>query len=139
MRYTPGNPGEGSAVPDGEYEFEVTGAEEKQSNSTGNDMIEVTLKIKGDGTVYDYLVDAEGSHWKLDNFLASIGIAVKPGVPIEIDPDDFIGRKGVCLLYTDVWQGKKKNKVGDYVFVISGPGAVPSAVAPAETSKHNWR
>jgi len=38
MRYTPGTPGEGSVLPDGEYEFEVTNAEEKTSNTSGNDM-----------------------------------------------------------------------------------------------------
>jgi len=35
--------GSDAAVPDGEYRFEVTNAEEKQSAGSGNDMIEVTL------------------------------------------------------------------------------------------------
>jgi uncharacterized protein DUF669 len=139
MRYTPSMPGEGSALPDGEYLFEVTDAEEKTSNSSGNDMIELTLKIKNGPTVYDYLVDVEGSHWKLDNFLASIGENVKPGVPVDINPDNFIGRRGTCLLYSDTYQGKKKNKVADYVFVISGPGAAASAVPEDAATKNKWR
>ena len=135
MRYTPSTPGAGSALPDGEYPFEVIGAEEKTSNSSGNDMIELTLKIKDGPTVYDYLVNIEESHWKLDNFLASIGENIKPGVPVDINPDNFIGRRGTCLLYTDMYQGKKKNKVADYVFVVSGPGAVNQS----SSRKDRWR
>jgi len=140
MRYTPGTPGEGgTALPDGEYPFEVTNAEEKQSNTSGNDMIELTLKIKDGPKVYDYLVNVSDSHWKLDNFLASIGWTVKPGVPVDIDPDGFIGRRGTCVLYSETWQGKKKNKVGDYVVVLAGPGAPPVSVAAQPQSKDKWR
>ena len=136
MRYTPSTPGEGSVKPDGEYQFEIANAEEKTSNSSGNEMFEITLKIEGGGTVYDYLVATDGAHWKLDNLLASVGIQVKPGVPVDINPHDFIGRRGTCILYTDTYQGKKKNKVADYVFVISGPGAAPQA---ATLPKGKWR
>jgi hypothetical protein len=136
MKYTPNEPGSGTAVPDGEYPFEVTDAEEKESASSGNDMIALTLKIQGGGTVYDYLTATDGSTWKLDNFRASIGDEVKPGVAVDVDPDRFIGRKGTCILYTDIYQGKKKNKVADYVFVISGPNTPPPSPPPA---KGKWR
>ena len=132
MRYIQSEPGSGSALPDGEYEFEVTDAEEKTSNSSGNDMIELTLKIKGGPTVYDYLVAADGSYWKLDNFRAAIGEEIKPGVPVDLDPDSFIGRKGRCLLYTDEYQGRKKNKIADYVVIVSQKPAAPAA-------KDSWR
>jgi uncharacterized protein DUF669 len=135
MRYTPSTPGEGSALPDGDYQFEVTNAEEKTSNTSGNDMIELTLKIKDGPTVYDYLVNIEESHWKLDNFRASIGEDIRPGVPVDINPENFLGKRGTCVLYTDTYQGKKKNKVADYVFVVSGPGAVPQSSSP----KDKWR
>src|SRR6516165_4333856 len=133
MRYTPNQPGSGTAVPEGEYPFEVTNAEEKQSASSGNDMIELTLKIDNGPTVYDYLTATDGSAWKLDNFRASIGEEVIPGIPVKIDPDKYIGKRGTCILYTDIYQGKKKNKVADYVVKISGPGAQPApAPAPAK-------
>jgi len=48
MRDVPSAPGAGRALPDGEYQFEVTNAKEKTSNSSGNDMIELTLKVKMD-------------------------------------------------------------------------------------------
>jgi Protein of unknown function (DUF669) len=134
MRYVPNTPGAGAALPDGEYQFEVTNAEEKTSNTSGNDMIELTLKIKDGPTVYDYLVNVPESSWKIDNFRASIGEEIKPGVPLDINPEDFIGRRGTCLLYIDTYQGKKKNKVADYVFVIAGPGASPPA-----PPKGGWR
>jgi hypothetical protein len=142
VKYTPNTPGEGSALPDGEYPFEVTDAEEKQSASSGNDMIELILRVNNSATVYDYLTATDGSVWKLDNFRASIGEEVKPGVPIDIDPDAWIGKKGVCILYTDTYQGKKKNKVADYVFVISGPKPPPPPQpppAPLAPPKNKWR
>jgi hypothetical protein len=135
MRYVPSTLGAGNALPDGEYQFEVTNAEEKTSNTSGNDMIELTLKIKDGPTVYDYLVNVGESLWKLDNFRGSIGEEIKPGVPVDINPEDFIGRRGTCLLYTDTYQGKKKNKVADYVFVIAGPGATNQPSSP----KDKWR
>jgi hypothetical protein len=135
MRYVPSTPGAGSVLPDGEYPFEVTNAEEKTSNSSGNDMIELTLKVKDGPTVYDYLVNVEESLWKIDNFQASIGEEIKPGVPVDINPEDFIGRRGTCLLYTETYQGKKKNKVADYVFVIAEPGEVKQPSSP----KDKWR
>src|SRR5215831_10682064 len=117
MKFVPSlNPGEGSAVPDGEYPFEVTDAQEKESKSSGNDMIELTLKIKGGTTVYDYLMPGVAeSEWKVVNFLASIGEDIKPGVPVDLVPERLIGRRGTCILYTEMYQGRKKNKVADYV------------------------
>jgi hypothetical protein len=137
MKFVPSmSPGEGPAVlPDGEHLFEVTNAEEKESKSSGNDMIEVALKFKDGPTVYDYLIPGVAeSEWKIVNFLSSIGEDVKPGVPVDLVPDRLIGRRGIAILYTDTYQGKKKNKVADYVFVIAGPGAPPPA-AP----KDKWR
>jgi hypothetical protein len=136
VRYTPRSaPGEGSVLPDGEYSFEVTNAEEKTSDSSGNEMIELTLKIENGPTVYDYLTWTEKSDWKLNDFRASIGENVIVGVPVDVNPDNWIGRRGRCVLYTDTYQGKKKNKVAEYKVVISGPGANPGT-AP---QKDKWR
>ncbi|MGA8655660.1 MAG: hypothetical protein WB586_05875 [Chthoniobacterales bacterium] len=138
MKFVPSmSPGEGSAVlPDGEHPFEVSNAEEKESKSSGNDMIEVALKFKDGPTVYDYLIPGVAeSEWKIVNFLSSIGEDVKPGVPVDLVPDRLIGRRGIAILYTDTYQGKKKNKVADYVIPISGPDAKP----PASPPKDKWR
>jgi hypothetical protein len=138
MQFTPSQPGGGSVVPDGQYPFETTNAEEKVSESSGNEMLAVTLKIKDGPTVYDYLVLNSDAAWKLTNFLASIGYPFKPGQPLNFEPDEVVGRKGECLLYTDSYQGKKRNKVADYVVVISGPGVSGSAPA-ADSPKDKWR
>jgi len=129
------SPGEGSALPDGEYPFEVTDAQEKESKSSGNDMIELTLKIKDGSTVYDHLLPGVAeSEWKVVNFLASIGEDIKPGVPVDLVPERLLGRRGTCILYTEMYQGRKKNKVADYVVVITGSGA-----APQSPPKDKWR
>jgi hypothetical protein len=139
MKFTPGQPGGGGQVlPDGQYPFEVTDAQEKVSESSGNDMLAVTHKIKDGPTVYDYLVLNSDAAWKLTNFLASIGYPIKPGQPIDFEPDELLGKRGECILYTDTYQGKKRNKVADYVTVISGPGASGSAPA-ANPPKDKWR
>jgi Protein of unknown function (DUF669) len=132
MKYTPGEPGV-SHLPNGEYDFECTNAEETVSDSSGEDMIEVTIKIKNGPTVYDYLLSTEKSKWKLTNFLAAIGQEVKPFQEVDVDPNSFIGGKGKCYLYVDEWQGKKKNKVGDYLFTPPASGSNPP---PA---KDSWR
>jgi hypothetical protein len=139
MRYIPGIPGEGSTVADGEHPFEVNNAEEKQSKTSGNDMLEVALKIKDGPIVYDYLLGIDESRWKLDNFLASIGYDFKPGIPIDINPEKLIGLRGTCLLYTDTYEGRKKNKVADYVVIIAGPGAKSPTPAPLAQAKNSWR
>jgi|SRR6516225_1271973 hypothetical protein len=139
MRYTPGTPGEGSTVPDGEHPYEVSNAEEKVSNSSGNNMFEITLKIKDGPTVYDYLVPSSDGRWKLDNFLASIDMGYKPGVPVDLNPNDWIGRRGTCILYTDTYQGRRKNKAADYVVVIAGPGAKKETPVSAAPARDKWR
>jgi hypothetical protein len=134
MKFTPGTPGESAIVPDGEDPFECVEAEEKTSDSSGNDMIEVVHKIKDGPKVYDYLVKVPEAAWKLTNFLASIGWDFKPGVELDLDPKNLIGRRGTCIIYTDTYQGKKKNKIADYVVVSSRPGA-----QPPPPPKDRWR
>ena len=138
MQFTPSQPGGGLVLPDGQYPFETINAEEKVSESSGNDMLAVTLKIKDGPTVYDYLVANGDAIWKLTNFLAAIGYPFKPGQPLAFAPDEVVGRKGECILYTDTYQGKKRNKVADYVVVISGLSASGSAPA-ADSPKDKWR
>ena len=138
MKFVPSmSPGEGAAVlPDGEHPYEVSNTEEKESKSSGNDMLEVALKFKGCPTVYDYLIPGVAeSEWKIVNFLSSIGEDVQPGVPVDLVPDRLVGRRGIAILCTDTYQGKKKNKVADYVIPISGP----DAKLPASLPKDKWR
>ena len=129
MHYKQSNPA-ATTKPDGEYEFMVTGAEEKTANS-GNAMIALTHRIKDGPVVYDYLVDTEGAYFKWDQFRAAIGETVQPGVEIEIKPHTWIGKVGRCILYTDEYQGKRSNKVSEYILPPSKPPGAPPVTKSA--------
>jgi hypothetical protein len=99
----------------GEYSVEITGAEETVSKNK-NDMIELRLKVAPDGVVlFDHLVFADSSFWKIDAFRASIGEKVVPGEEIEIVADDLIGRTGKVRLIVEDYQGRKRNKVAAWL------------------------
>jgi hypothetical protein len=127
MRYTAANPTT-YTLPDGEYPFIVTAAEEKIA-STGSEMIALTLKIKDGPTVYDNLVNVESAWFKTDQCRAAVGFKIVPGVETDINPDDFVGRTGRCVLYTDLYDGKRRNKVAEYL--IPRPTAQPTKSTPA--------
>ena len=116
---------------DGEYPFIVTAAEERVANS-GNNMIQLTLKIKGGPTIYDYLVDTETSWDKWNQFRAAIGEKIEPGVEIDINPESWIGRTGRVILHSEEWEGKKRNKVSEYVWLRSTANSTqPPTKTPA--------
>ena len=99
----------------GEYSVEITGAEETVSKNK-NDMIELRLKVAPDGVVlFDHLVFADSSFWKIDAFRASIGEKIVPGEEIEIVADDLIGRTGKVRLIVEDYQGRKRNKVAAWI------------------------
>lgn len=128
MHYSYKQASPSSTLPDGEYAFFVIGAEEKTASS-GNSMIAITLKIQDGPTIYDYLVDTEGAWFKWDQFRAAIGETVQPGVDIEIKPHLWIGKTGRCLLYSDEYQGRRSNKVSEYILPPPKPntGSPPAA------------
>lgn len=134
MRYTAANP-TSYTLPDGEYPFIVTAAEEKIA-STGSEMIALTLKIKDGPTVYDNLVNVESAWFKTDQFRAAIGDKIVPGAETDINPDNLIGRTGRCVLYTDLYDGKRRNKVAEYIIPRStAPATQP---APAKVTPHEF-
>jgi hypothetical protein len=131
MKYTQELPSSG-ARPAGEYPFTVSDAQDRVSNSSGNEMIELVLEIKGGAPVYDYLVNTKDSWYKINDFLAAIGGPITPGKEVNINPDDFIGKTGRCRLYIDEFQGKQRNKVGEYVI----PDRPATGIQP---KKDDWR
>jgi hypothetical protein len=141
MKYVAGSPS-GTVLPEGEYPFECINAEAKVSSNSGNDMIEVSLKIGKDGPVVrDFLMGGEKTKWKLDNFRAAIGEQVKIREEVDINPDDFVGKTGRCFLYIDEYEGRRKNKVADYVVPLAGPQPSPGKPSspPAKSSAADWR
>jgi hypothetical protein len=84
------------------YEVEIKTAIEKISKS-GNPMIKLTCTILlPDGSngpeVWEHLTFTEKAAWKIDQVLSAIGIAIVAGEEVDVDPDQLIGKKGVCLV-----------------------------------------
>jgi hypothetical protein len=85
------------------YEVEIRKAIEKISPKSGNPMIKLTCAIimpdGNDGPeVWEHLVFTEKAAWKIDQVLSAIGIAIVAGEEVDVDPDQLIGKKGVCLI-----------------------------------------
>jgi Protein of unknown function (DUF669) len=132
--YTQGTSQE--VLPDGsEVAFVVENATEKES-SNGNEMIELELRIMNGSVkgplVYDNLVFTEKSYWKIDSFRESTGEKLIPGQQVVFNSDDCIGRRGRVVLTIDVYQGRSKNKVGEYVL----PSDATAQASPVPSSKN---
>ena len=85
------------------YEVEIRKAIEKVSQRSGNTMIKLTCAILmpdgGDGPeVWEHLVFTEKAAWKIDQVLTAVEIAVIAGEDIDVQPEDLIGKRGVCLI-----------------------------------------
>lgn len=105
-------------LPEGEYDFEVTGAEDTVSKQ-GNAMIKLTLKVfapDGNTTpVYDYLLEA--LEYKVKHFCDSVGL-INEYQAGTLDADMCSNRMGRCFLKIDKDKTGKyddKNMVKDYI------------------------
>jgi len=104
-------------VPEGDYEFVVDDAGEKESIK-GNPMIELQLLIEHDGAkvrVFDNLVFVESAFWKIDAFRVATGEKLVEGQKVNFEAEDCIDRRGRCHLYVDTYEGRTRNKVDSYL------------------------
>ena len=130
---------ENSLLPDGIYPFEVVGASEKVSNNN-NAKIELTLEVGPDKVrVYDNLTFTAASGWRIDAFRLSTGDIIKGNVEVSIEAEDCIGRKGMCSIVTETYNGRTRNKVDAFILpnappkggAAAAPAGVTSPTAPA--------
>jgi hypothetical protein len=141
-------------LPEGDYKFVVDDAGEKESKQ-GNAMIELQLLVYPDPTkpgirVFDQLVFVESAYWKIDAFRVCTGEKLSEGQKVSFEADDCIDRQGWVHLIVDSYDGRTRNKVGEYLAptvantapAVAAPkqgggvgaapgGAVPGATAPA--------
>jgi hypothetical protein len=120
-------------VPEGVYDFVVADANDKQSQN-GNEMIELQLIIKGpegqENRVYDNLVFTPNSTWKIDLFRIATGETLVKGQSVEFDATDCLDRTGKCSLIVDEYEGRVRNKVGEYL----DPAAIDNSQTPQQTA-----
>jgi hypothetical protein len=105
--------------PDGSYWFKVNDAY-LETSSKGNPMIRLELIISGLDDedpieVRDYLVFSAEAAWKIDNFRLATGEQLKAGEEVNFEAENCFDRQGYCKLIVDEYQGRKNNKVADYI------------------------
>jgi len=99
-------------------------------------MIELLLNVHDNGSqkaeVIDHLVFVPSSYWKIDAFRICTGEKLVEGQKVSFEADDCIGRKGRAHIIVDTFEGRTKNKIGEYLppLVGKGGGAVESAEPP---------
>ena len=122
-------------VPEGIYDFTVADANEKMSHSSGNDMIELQLIVKGpDGEevkIFDNLVFSPKAFWKIDMFRVCTGDKLVAGQSVEFNAEDCLDRTGKCCVITDKFEGRERNKVKEYL----DPNAIDRPAVPQQTAK----
>ncbi|MDE2104453.1 MAG: hypothetical protein KGL39_44875 [Patescibacteria group bacterium] len=116
--------------PPGDYDFEVYDASEEES-SAGNEMIKLTLHVfNSEGsrrTVFDYLVSAPNSAFKIRHF-AEATRTVSQYERGALMASELVQRTGRCKLRIKKGTGnyQDQNAVADYI--------KPNGDAPAPTS-----
>jgi len=106
-------------VPAGTYTVRVIEAKEDTSKK-GNDMIRLKLRVVlnngHDGpALYDYLVVSETAGWKIDQFLSAMGQHPGEDADVILDADEMVGWEGEAELSVEEYNGKKSNKVAEYI------------------------
>jgi len=120
-----------TVLPEGDYEFVVDDAGEKTSNK-GNEQIELQLLVSDGNTkvrVFDNLVFIPSCYWKIDLFRECTGEKLIEAQGVSFEADDCIGRKGRLHLVIDTYNGRTRNKVGEYLPPRIGKGGVPVPLA----------
>lgn len=126
MKFTPKTDkelAEEKLLPEGEYGFEISGAEEKISKA-GNDMIVLTVRVfKDDGSfilVTDYLL--ESIMYKINHACKACGLFDKYELG-ELSARDFIGKTGHLKLVIQKDKNGEypdKNSIKDYIVPKEG-------------------
>lgn len=104
-------------MPEGEYSFEISGAEDYVSKA-GNEMIKLTVRVfKPDGSfnlVDDYLT--EKMLYKILHLCEAVNMQEKYASGV-LEPEDFIGKQGKLKLV--IQEGKDgysdRNSIKDYI------------------------
>ena len=127
------------AVKPGEYSCEIINAEEGKSQSGGNPIISLKLRLENEAVLYDRLVFTASAFWKIDSFRAATGEVVSPEEDVEITADDLIGRTGKARLSVEEYNGKKRNKVAAWLPPKPGESTAPKSTSKPATQSHPAR
>lgn len=133
---------EENLLEEGVYPFEISGAEDAVSKSSGLDMIVLTVRVyKPDGSfnlITDYLSSSEKAQFKLRNICKAVGLLSHYDAG-QLSSEQFIGKTGEVKLKIQKDPGGQypdKNSVGSYVVPKEGeePVELPKGALDKLTS-----
>ena len=125
-------------LPEASYDFTVVDATERTSQS-GNMIIALQLMVKGPSgnqngevRIFDHLTFTPKSYWKIDSFRTATGEKLTPGQTVSFEAEDCIDRTGEVWLTVERYDGRNRNKVGEYLDpnAEKPPPAKPAASKP---------
>jgi hypothetical protein len=106
-------------IPAGDYIFEVIEAVDaisKGAKTAGADVIELKVKIDGNGkTIYEKLIFAESTMFRVDCFVQSTKIAATKGQQLEIIAENLIGLRGWCSVKVETYNGNDRNRIARWL------------------------
>lgn len=114
--------GGGRLLDEGKYTFEVKEAELTEAESSGKDMIALTLEVVEDadgnddfaGTkAWDNLSLQPQALWKLRQFMEAAGLETEDG-EMDIDPSEFEGLVVVANIIHEEYRGRTKHRIDGY-------------------------
>lgn len=111
-------------LPEGLYEFTVTGFERARHTPSGNGKLPACNKAivsvevvapQGTVTMKHNLFLHSSTEGMLSAFFGSIG-QKKKGEPLKMDWNTIIGTRGVCKLFIDTYKGNQLNKIKSMLY-----------------------
>jgi len=103
------------AVKPGEYHCEIINAEEGKSQSGGNPIISLKLRLENEAVLYDRLVFTPSAFWKIDSFRAAIGQKVIPDEEVNIEADELVGQTARIRVVNETYEGRQRSKVAAWL------------------------
>jgi hypothetical protein len=103
------------AVKPGEYHCEIINAEEGKSQSGGNPIISLKLRLENEAVLYDRLVFTPSAFWKIDSFRAAIGQKVVPDEEVNIEADELVGKTARIRIVNETYEGRQRSKVAAWL------------------------
>jgi hypothetical protein len=101
--------------PEGIYGFVVKKVKLGHSQKDPSiETVEIELDVEGT-IIWETLTFSAKAAYKIDDFRESIGETVTPGEEVNVDADDWIGATGRAAIFIDVYNGKEKNKVKEFL------------------------
>lgn len=95
----------GTTTPAGFYPAKIVGAEEKYSRG-GKPMLQLTLEVDPGGTaktvdLKEYLLLTPEASWKIEQYMAAIGMQFGSGQDVTISASDFLGGQLFVLTFNE--------------------------------------